>query len=137
MVVGRGRRALAGALLLGAACSSGNGLPEGGAPGAGLDSAPGLPVRADVSTCDDLVADPLFRHQADVMLSLATPSETPPDHCTLTVEREAPVLDVLGVDTACSPGWSVVVAVYRDRSGAWQVDPDGDQLGVDGCLMAR
>jgi hypothetical protein len=98
------------------------------------DGADGLPVGADVSTCDELVADPLFGEEAELFMSMATPIGARPDRCTLAFDRGASVLDVLGVDTMCSPGWSVVVAVDRDSSGAWQVDPDSEQLGVDRCL---
>lgn len=124
----RGRIVIFAAMLFCAACSDGG--PE-------RESADGLPVGTDVSTCDELVADPLFGNAAEVMVAVATPRGSPPDGCTLTVDRDATVLDTLGVDAMCPPGSSVLVAVHPDSSGTWQVDLDNEQLGTDGCLYGR
>jgi hypothetical protein len=51
--------------------------------------------------------------------------------------RDAQVLEALDVDTTCSAGMSVMVAIVRASSGAWLVDQDQtSRLGVQGCLPA-
>jgi hypothetical protein len=96
-----------------------------------------IPVTG-ASTCDELVADPLFDQQAEVAMAFARSPGSAPDRCSLAVEPNGPVLDVLGVDTTCPAGASVLVSVERDRSGAWLVDREQTrQLGVDGCLWGR
>jgi hypothetical protein len=107
-------------------------------PSAGPGDAHELPVDG-ASSCEDLVADPLFDQQAVVVFAVHTAEGSTDDrNCTLAVAPGATALDVLGLNRSCAAGMSVAVAVARESSGVWRVDrEETGRLGVEGCVPAR
>jgi hypothetical protein len=90
-----------------------------------------LPV-GDVSSCQDLAADPLFGGRAFAFLE-TTPGEGQLQ-CVLDLSGAPAPLAALGLRTDCPPGLSTMVAFTRDPAGSWFVDLDQTQLldGDDG-----
>ena len=79
--------------------------------------------------CADVVADPVFEGQAEVVVEFESPGR--PISCTLQLEADSPALAALGVADVCSD--LPVIAVSIEDAG-WVVDlAQTEQLTAENC----
>jgi hypothetical protein len=83
----------------------------------------------DRMECADVVADPVFQGQAEVVAEFKAAGQ--PTLCTLEFEAGSPVIAAIGVADVCSSLPFVAVSI---DDGAWAVDSaQTDRLTAENC----
>ena len=87
------------------------------------------PQEDQIETCADVVTDPVFHGDADVLAEFDAPGQ--PKRCTLQFDAGSPALAAIGAADAC-PGYPLVAVSIDD--GAWAVDSaQTDDLTAANC----
>lgn len=86
------------------------------------------PQQNRIEACADVVADPVFQGDAEVLAEFNAPGQ--PTRCTLKIEAGSPSFAAIGV-TACANFPLISVQV---RDGAWAVDSaETESLTAKNC----
>ena len=87
------------------------------------------PHQNRIETCADVVADPVFQGDAEVLGEFDAPGQ--PKRCTLQIEAGSPALAAIGVTDVCA---NLPLVAVQVSDGAWAVDSaETESLTATNC----